>query len=157
MGRRRGRGERRASSQASVSASVLAWVVASIQIAVLASVVWVVLGPMLVSLVLNALGWVETVRLNEFVLLAQITIGGQIGSRLSRVPFREVVSYLIDGLLVSIVTLSIYTGFALAVAGLLGMRLLDAYIGFFSFKLLLRRRNTRSAHSAGSGGSGAVN
>jgi membrane AbrB-like protein len=87
------------------------------------------LGPMLVSLVLNALGWVETVRLNEFVLLAQITIGGQIGSRLSRVPFREVVSYLIDGLLVSIVTLSIYTSFAIGVAALLGMRLLDAYIG----------------------------
>jgi uncharacterized protein len=88
------------------------------------------LGPMLVSLVLNALGWVETVRLTEFVLLAQITIGGQIGSRLSRVPFREVVSYLIDGLLVSIVTLSIYTSFAIGVAALLGMRLLDAYIGF---------------------------
>ena len=45
------------------------------------------LGPMLVSLVLNALGWVETIRLNEFVLLAQVTIGGQIGARLSRVPF----------------------------------------------------------------------
>ena len=88
------------------------------------------LGPMLVSLVLNALGWVETVRLNEFVLLAQITIGGQIGARLSRVPFREVVSYLIDGVLVSIVTLSVYAGFAVAVAAALGMRLLDAYIGF---------------------------
>ena len=50
------------------------------------------LGPMLVSMVLNMLGWVETIRLNEFVLLAQITIGGQIGARLSRVPFREVVS-----------------------------------------------------------------
>ena len=40
------------------------------------------------------------------------------------------VSYLIDGLLVSIVTLSIYTSFAIGVAALLGMRLLDAYIGF---------------------------
>lgn len=88
------------------------------------------LGPMLVSLVLNALGWVETIRLNEFVLLAQVTIGGQIGARLSRVPFREVVSYLIDGLMVSVVTLSIYTGFALGVAVVLDMRLLDAYIGF---------------------------
>ena len=88
------------------------------------------LGPMLVSLVLNALGWVETIRLNEFVLLAQVTIGGQIGARLSRVPFREVVSYLIDGLMVSVVTLSIYTGFAVAVAVMLDMRLLDAYIGF---------------------------
>ena len=88
------------------------------------------LGPMLVSLVLNALGWVETIRLNEFVLLAQVTIGGQIGARLSRVPFREVVSYLIDGLMVSVVTLSIYTGFAIAVAVMLDMRLLDAYIGF---------------------------
>ena len=88
------------------------------------------LGPMLVSLVLNALGWVETIRPNEFVLLAQVTIGGQIGARLSRVPFREVVSYLIDGLMVSVVTLSIYTGFAVAVAVMLDMRLLDAYIGF---------------------------
>ena len=88
------------------------------------------LGPMLVSLLLNAFGIVETVRLNEFILLAQITIGGQIGSRLSRVPFREVISYLIDGLLVSMVTLSIYTSFAVGVAALLGMRLLDAYIGF---------------------------
>ena len=88
------------------------------------------LGPMLVSLVLNALGWVETIRLNEFVLLAQVTIGGQIGARLSRVPFREVVSYLTDGLMVSVVTLSIYTGFAVAVAVMLDMRLLDAYIGF---------------------------
>jgi len=88
------------------------------------------LGPMLVSLVLNALGWVETIRLDEFVLLAQVTIGGQIGARLSRVPFREVVSYLIDGLMVSVVTLSIYTGFAVAVALMLDMRLLDAYIGF---------------------------
>ena len=88
------------------------------------------LGPMLVSLVLNALGWVETIRLNEFVLLAQVTIGGQIGARLSRVPFREVLSYLIDGLMVSVVTLSIYTGFAVGVAVVLDMRLLDAYIGF---------------------------
>ena len=88
------------------------------------------LGPMLVSLLLNALGWVETIRLNEFVLLAQVTIGGQIGARLSRVPFREVLSYLIDGLMVSVVTLSIYTGFAVAVAVMLDMRLLDAYIGF---------------------------
>ena len=88
------------------------------------------LGPMLVSLVLNALGWVETIRLNEFVLLAQVTIGGQIGARLSRVPSRKVLSYLIDGLIVSVVTLSIYTGFAVAVAVMLDMRLLDAYIGF---------------------------
>ncbi|MBL6772630.1 MAG: AbrB family transcriptional regulator [Alphaproteobacteria bacterium] len=88
------------------------------------------LGPMLVSLVLNALGWVETIPLNEFVLLAQVTIGGQIGARLSRVPFREVLSYLIDGLMVSVVTLSIYAGFAVGVAVVLDMRLLDAYIGF---------------------------
>ena len=87
-------------------------------------------GPMLISLLLNALGWVETIRLNEFVLLAQITIGGQIGARLSRVPFREVLSYLIDGLLVSVVTLSLYAGFAVGVAVAFDMRLLDAYIGF---------------------------
>ena len=45
-------------------------------------------------------------------------------------PFREVLSYLIDGLMVSVVTLSIYTGFAVGVAVVLDMRLLDAYIGF---------------------------
>ena len=88
------------------------------------------LGPMLISLSLNAFGIVETVRLNEFILLAQITIGGQIGARLSRVPFREVVSYLIDGLCVAVVTLSIYAGFAALVAVGFDMRYLDAYIGF---------------------------
>ena len=87
------------------------------------------LGPMLISLSLNAFGIVETVRLNEFILLAQITIGGQIGARLSRVPFREVVSYLIDGLCVAVVTLSIYAGFAFGGRGF-DMRYLDAYIGF---------------------------
>ena len=88
------------------------------------------LGPMVVSLLLNALGVVETVRLNEFILLAQITIGGQIGARLSRVPFREVASYLVDGLCVSVVTLGVYAGFAALVAMTFGMRYLDAYIGF---------------------------
>ena len=88
------------------------------------------LGPFFLTFIVTAFGWVEVIRLSEFVLLAQITIAGQIGSRLAKVPFGEVVEYLIDGLIVAVGTLSIYTLGAWAVAVATGTAFISVYLGF---------------------------
>lgn len=88
------------------------------------------LGPFLLTFALTAAGWVEVIRLNEFVLLAQITIAGQIGARLSRVSPREVLTYLADGLIIAVSTLSIYTAFAGGAALLTGTAFISVWIGF---------------------------
>ena len=52
------------------------------------------LGPMGLSSIFHVIGWVELPRVHEFVLLAQLAIGGGVGARLARVPFTEVVEHL---------------------------------------------------------------
>ena len=42
----------------------------------------------------HVIGWVELPRVHEFVLLAQLAIGGGVGARLARVPFTEVIEHL---------------------------------------------------------------
>jgi hypothetical protein len=39
----------------------------------------------------HLLGWVELPRTQEFILLAQITIGGGAGARLSKVRFSQLI------------------------------------------------------------------
>ena len=52
------------------------------------------LGPMGLSSLFHVIGWVELPRVHEFVLLAQLAIGGGVGARLARVPFTEVIEHL---------------------------------------------------------------
>ena len=66
------------------------------------------LGPTLFSSLLHLLGWVELPRVNEFVILAQLTIGGAIGARLARVSGGEVLQYLRTALASSVLILSAY-------------------------------------------------
>lgn len=88
------------------------------------------LGPMLFSLLFTAAGWVETPQPAELVLLAQITIGGQVGARLSQLRFSQVVPYLLDGVYLSFITLSFYALAAMLVAAGLGLSFIETYLAF---------------------------
>ena len=88
------------------------------------------LGPMLFSLLFTAAGWVEVPQPAELVLLAQITIGGQVGARLSQLRFSQVVPYLLDGVYLSLISLSFYALAAMLVAASLGLSFIETYLAF---------------------------
>ena len=54
------------------------------------------IGPVGISTLFHLMGWAELPRVNEFVILAQLAIGGAVGARLAKVPFRELLGYLRD-------------------------------------------------------------
>ena len=64
------------------------------------------------------------------VLLAQITIGGQVGARLSQLRFSQVVPYLLDGVYLSLISLSFYALAAMLVAASLGLSFIETYLAF---------------------------
>ena len=66
------------------------------------------IGPMLLSGGLHISGHVDIPRISELVILAQITVAGAIGSRLSQVKVSELASYFSDALINSILVISIY-------------------------------------------------
>jgi len=69
------------------------------------------LGPVCLSTLFHLMGWAELPRVHEFVILAQLAIGGAVGARLARVPFRELLGYLKDAFAM---TLLIMTAYAIA-------------------------------------------
>jgi len=66
------------------------------------------LGPMSLSIFVHLMGWAELPRIHEFVILAQLVIGGAIGARLAQVPFAEVLSYLKDASVNTLLIMAIY-------------------------------------------------
>ena len=66
------------------------------------------LGPMSLSMFVHLMGWAELPRIHEFVILAQLVIGGAIGARLAQVPFSEVLSYLKDATVNTLMIMGIY-------------------------------------------------
>jgi membrane AbrB-like protein len=98
-------------------------------------------GPLILSSVLHILGLVEIPRISEFVILAQLTIGGAVGARLAKVPFLDLAVYIRDAFLSAIIVLSTYSLTALALASWTGldfMQLLLAFIpgGLYEVTLL---------------------
>ena len=88
------------------------------------------LGPLGLSLILHVSGLLDVPRISEFVILAQVSIGGAVGARLSKVPFRDVFVYIADALVSAVILLLVY---ALATAGLhllFGLDLLSLWLAF---------------------------
>ena len=98
-------------------------------------------GPLILSSTLHILGLVEIPRISEFVILAQLTIGGAVGARLAKVPFLDLAVYIRDAFASAIIVLSTYGLMALALASWTGldfMQLLLAFIpgGLYEVTLL---------------------
>ena len=99
------------------------------------------LGPMLLSGGLHISGYVDIPRVSELVILAQITVAGAIGARLSQVKVAELSSYFKDAFVNSTLIICIYCLAALVLAklGYAGfIQMLLAYIpgGLYEVSLL---------------------
>ena len=65
------------------------------------------LGPMGLSSLFHIIGLVELPRIYEFVLLAQVVIGGGVGAKLARVPFSKVMEHHSVGSINTLMMLSV--------------------------------------------------
>ncbi len=88
------------------------------------------LGPLILSAGLHVTGVLSIPRIYEFVVLAQFTIGGAVGARLCRIRARELLVYLVDALLNSILVVGVYATLALGLALWLGMPYLNILLAF---------------------------
>ena len=88
------------------------------------------LGPMCLSIFFHLMGWANLPRVNEFVILAQLAIGGAIGARLAQVPFREVLGYLKDGFVNALLIMGLYLVATLLMARLDGFSFLEVWLAF---------------------------
>ena len=88
------------------------------------------LGPMIVSLVGHAMGWVDLPRLGEFVILAQLTIGGAVGAKLAQVAVSELLGYLRDAIINACLIITIYLGAAIGIAALFDADFLSMWLAF---------------------------
>ena len=73
------------------------------------------LGPLIVSALVHLSGLVEVPRINEFILLAQVTIGGGVGAKLSKIDTKELLSYFWDAIANAVIVVSIYCAIALTI------------------------------------------
>jgi membrane AbrB-like protein len=88
------------------------------------------LGPMGLSTVFHLLGWADLPRVNEFVILAQLAIGGAVGAQLAKVPFRELLDYLRDACANTAIILSAYLLATLVIVKVTGVTFLAAWLAF---------------------------
>ncbi|MEL0042787.1 MAG: AbrB family transcriptional regulator, partial [Candidatus Puniceispirillum sp.] len=88
------------------------------------------IGPLLVSSALHIAGLIEIPRINEFIILAQITIGSSVGARLAKVPFVELASYLGDAMVNALIILATYGAIAFCIATLTGIDFVNMLLAF---------------------------
>ena len=88
------------------------------------------LGPMGLSTAFHLLGWADLPRVNEFVILAQLAIGGAVGAQLAKVPFRELLDYLRDACANTAIILSAYLLATLVIVKVTGVSFLAAWLAF---------------------------
>lgn len=88
------------------------------------------LGPLCFSLVLHITGVLDIPRISEFVILAQVVIGGAVGARLARVPFRELYVYITDAVVTAVILLAVYGVAILLLNALFGLDLLKLWLAF---------------------------
>lgn len=88
------------------------------------------LGPMVASAFVHYMGWLSLPRVNEFVILAQLVIGGGVGARLAQVAFSELQGYLKDALWNCLITLSLFLTAALLVSYFAGSEFLAIWLAF---------------------------
>jgi membrane AbrB-like protein len=65
-------------------------------------------GPLVLSLLLHVSGWVNLPRIDEFVLIAQVIVGGGVGARLGSVGFRDLSVHLGDALINVLIILIVF-------------------------------------------------
>lgn len=88
------------------------------------------LGPMVASTIAHYMGWLALPRVNEFVILAQLVIGGGVGARLSQVAFAELRGYLTDAFYNCVLTLSLFLIVAFSISHLFDMSFLPIWMAF---------------------------
>ena len=88
------------------------------------------LGPVWLSTLFHLTGWAELPRVNEFVILAQLAIGGAVGARLAKVPFRDLLGYLKDACATTVLIVSAYFLSTAAIAFATGSAFLTVWLAF---------------------------
>ncbi len=88
------------------------------------------LGPLLLSAAGHTFDIIDIPRIREFVILAQLAVGGGIGGRLARVPFAELAGYLCDGLVNAALILASYAALAGFVSLAFGLAFMQAILAF---------------------------
>ena len=88
------------------------------------------LGPVLLSAGCHAAGIVNIPRIFEFVMLAQLAIGGGVGARLAQVKFAELMIYLKDAMINTTMILTLYFSAAVLIAYGLGITVLEVWLAF---------------------------
>ena len=88
------------------------------------------LGPLLLSASLHVAGVVSIPRIHEFVIVAQLVIGGAVGSRLAQVAVSELLGYLRDGLMNTMLILFAYITATYAMSMLLDISFLVTWLAF---------------------------
>ncbi len=88
------------------------------------------LGPVGLSTLFHLTGWAELPRVNEFVILAQLAIGGAVGARLAKVPFRDLIDYLKDAFVTTALIVSAYFISTAAISFTTGNAFLTVWLAF---------------------------
>jgi membrane AbrB-like protein len=88
------------------------------------------LGPVLLSAGCHAANVVHIPRIFEFVMLAQLAIGGGVGARLAQVNAKELMVYLKDAAINTMMILLLYFSAAVTIAYFLGATLLEVWLAF---------------------------
>lgn len=88
------------------------------------------LGPMGLSMAFHITGFVFIPRIHEFIMLAQLAIGGGVGARLAQVELSSLLVYLRDGLLTSGIILLAYLLAALGIAHFTHAGFLSIWLAF---------------------------
>ena len=91
------------------------------------------IGPLLLSIDFHFLtGVINIPRINEFVFLAQLTIGGAVGARLGQVRVEVLAGYLRDAIVNVILVIYVFVCAAYLMASIIGyeVTLLSLILGF---------------------------
>ena len=87
-------------------------------------------GPIFLSAGLHIVGIVAIPRINEFVIIAQLVIGGAVGARLAQVSFSEVLQYLSDGLVNTVLILAFYLTATFLMSSIMDVSFLEMWLAF---------------------------
>ena len=91
------------------------------------------IGPLLLSIGFHFLtGVINIPRINEFVFLAQLTIGGAVGARLGQVRVEVLAGYLRDAIVNVVLVIYVFVCAAYLMASIIGyeVTLLSLILGF---------------------------
>ena len=88
------------------------------------------IGPLMLSMGFHLTGMINIPRINEFVFLAQLTIGGAVGSRLGQVRVKVLAGYMRDGIVNVVLVIYVFACTAYLMASIIGMEYLDVMLAF---------------------------